>query len=339
DHTTYEAFDGYWRGRPKIDRLFIRYFGNTDAELQALKAKEIDLAWGVPLSNIPELKDLSSQGIGTLVQPGTGQERYAFNMDHSQAPLFADRELRHALSLAVDRSTIVDKLLFGLTIVGRGDWDNTPWENTSIKADPYDPTQARSILDGLGWTPGPDGIRQKNGQRLAFDHTTTSGSQLRENVQLLVQQNFKDIGVDMTIKNQPTGQLFGSYASGGVWARGAYQVGGWTTGVNLPDPDLSSRYLCKEIASDANPAGAQSYRYCNPDVDALFAEQATELDPAKRTAIFAQIQQLVHDDYHQIFLYDSTAAWGVLSRVKNFEPTVRAPFGGFHWRAEAWDVA
>ena len=70
DHTTYDAFDGYWRGRPKIDRLFIRYFGNTDAELQALKAKEIDLAWGVPLSSIPELQGLESQGITTLVQPG-----------------------------------------------------------------------------------------------------------------------------------------------------------------------------------------------------------------------------------------------------------------------------
>ena len=70
---------------------------------------------------------------------------------------------------------------------------------------------------------------------------------------MLIQQNFADIGVEMTIKNQPTDQLFGSYAAGGVWARGTYQVGGWTTGINLPDPDLSSHYLSKEIASDANP--------------------------------------------------------------------------------------
>ena len=62
DHTTYEAFDGYRRGRPKIDRIFIRYFGNTDAELQALKAKEIDLAWGVPLSNVPEAEGAGESG-------------------------------------------------------------------------------------------------------------------------------------------------------------------------------------------------------------------------------------------------------------------------------------
>jgi peptide/nickel transport system substrate-binding protein len=339
DHTTYDAFDGYWRGRPKIDRLFIRYFGNTDAELQALQAKEIDLAWGVPLSSIPQLQTLSDQGITTLVQPGPAQERYAFNMDHSQVPLFADVQLRKALALSVDRQTIVSNLLFGLTKIARGDWDNTPWENTTIAPDAYDPDQARTILDSLGWVPGPDGIRVNGSQRLAFDNTTTSGNQLRENVQLLVQQNFKDVGVEMNIKNQPTDQLFGSYAAGGVWSRGTYQMGGWTTGINLPDPDLSSRYLCSQIASDQNPAGGQSYRYCNPQVDALFTQQATELDATRRKALFDQIQQITHDDYMCIWLYDSTAAWGLQTRVLNFDKTVHAPFGGFHWRAEDWDVA
>jgi peptide/nickel transport system substrate-binding protein len=339
DHTTYEAFEAYRRGRPKIDRLFVRYFGNTDSMLQGLKAKEIDLAWQVPLSNIPDLQGQEAQGFTTLVVPGQGAERYAFNMDHQQVPLFAEKDLRRALSMAVDRKTIVDKLLFGLTLVARGEWDNTPWENTDIKSVEYSPEQAKQILDGLGWTPGPDGIRTKNGQRLAFDHATTSGSQLRENVQLLAQQNFADIGVAMTIKNQPTDQLFGSYSGGGVWARGGYQMGGWSQAINLPDPDISARYLTREIASDQNPAGAQWYHYSNPQVDALLGQQATELDASKRKQLFAQVQQLVYDDYAQIWLYNTTSSWGLQTRVKNFDRTVKAPFGGFHWRAEEWDVA
>src|SRR5207237_7507027 len=176
-----------------------------------------------------------------------------------------------------------------LTTVARGDWDNTPWENTSLKLVEYNPTEAKAILDKLGWKPGSDGIRVKDGQKLSFNNTTTSGSQLRENVQLLIQQNFKDVGVDMNIRNMPTDQLFGSYAAGGVWARGTYQMGGWTTGLNLPDPDQSTRYLCSQIASDQNPAGGQSYRYCNSQVDVLFMQQATELDATKRKAIFDQI--------------------------------------------------
>ena len=62
DHMSFEAFDGYWQGRPKIDRLFIRFFGDATAMLQALKAKETDLAWQVSLSNIPELQQMESQG-------------------------------------------------------------------------------------------------------------------------------------------------------------------------------------------------------------------------------------------------------------------------------------
>jgi peptide/nickel transport system substrate-binding protein len=339
DHVTYEAFDGYWRGRPKIDRMFIRYFGSADAMVQALKAKEVDLTWGTPLPSIPELKGLESQGITTLVQPGTGAERYVFNGDHQQVPLFGDKDLRMALALAVDRKTIVDKLLFGLTTIARGDWDNTPWENTALKLVEYQPDEAKQILDRLGWKPGSDGIRVKDGQRLAFVHTTTSGSQLRENVQLLVQQNFKDIGAEMTIKNERSSELFGSYAAGGGWARGNYQMGGWSQGISLPDPDISARYLTKEIPSDANPAGASQYRYSNPQIDTLFGQAAAELDPEKRKAIFFKIQEVMREEYAFIWLYNSTASWGMQSRVKNFDQTVKTPFGGFHWRAEAWDLA
>ncbi len=143
----------------------------------------------------------------------------------------------------------------------------------------------------------------------------------------------------MTIKNQPTDQLFGSYAAGGVWARGAYEMGGWSQGINLPDADISARYLSKEIASEQNPSGAQWYHYSNPQVDELFGKQASELDPQKRKAIFDQIQKLVYDDYGWIWLYNTSLSWGIQTRVKNFDRTLKVPFGGFHWRAEEWDVA
>ena len=95
DHITYEAFDGYWKGRPKIDRMFIKYFGSADADGSGAQGQGGRPRPGAtPLPNIPELKGLESQGITTLVQPGTGAERYVFNGDHTQVPLFADGELR-----------------------------------------------------------------------------------------------------------------------------------------------------------------------------------------------------------------------------------------------------
>ena len=135
------------------------------------------------------------------------------------------------------------------------------------------------MLDGLGWVAGADGVREKDGQRLSFSHKTTTGNQLRENVQLLVQQQFKDVGVEMMIENQRTADLFGTWDQGGQWSRGEYEMGGWSHGLRVPDPEVSNRYLCSEIASEENPAGSQWYRYCNPEVDELLTQQARDLRP------------------------------------------------------------
>ena len=335
DHMSFEAFDGYWQGRPKIDRLFIRFFGDATAMLQALKAKETDLAWQVSLSNIPELQQMESQGITTLVVPQPNPEQYAMNRDESQVPLFADREVRRALSLAVDRQTIIDKLLYGLADIAINPWDQSPWQNENLQPVPYDPEQAKQILDEAGWAPGDDGIRVKDGERLSFTCGVTSGNQLRENVQLLVQDNFKQIGAEMVIQNNRSDTVFGSWAAGGILARGDYQMHGFSYPLTNPDPDISNRFACDERATEESPTGAQRYRYCNPEIDELFAQQAQELDSTKRKAIIDQIQEILHDEHSQIFLYDSNHSWGLLTRVKNFTIT---PFTGFQFNPHEWDV-
>ena len=254
DHMTFAAYDGYWQGRPNIDRLFIRYFGDATAMVQALKAKETDLSWQVPLSNIPELQELESQGITTLVVPQPNPEQYALNRDESQAPLFADLNLRKALSLAVDRQTIVEQQLFGLAEIAINPWDQSPWQNEALEPVSYDPEQAMQILDEAGWAPGEDGIRVKDGERLSFTHGVTSGNQLRENVQLLVQDNFKQIGAEMVIANNRSDTVFGSWAAGGILARGDYEMHGFSYPLTHPDPTSAS----------ASPATSEPRRTARP---------------------------------------------------------------------------
>jgi ABC-type transport system substrate-binding protein len=154
-------------------------------------------------------------------------------------------------------------------------------------------------------------------------------------VQLLVQDNFKQVGAEMIIENNRSDTVFGSWAAGGILARGTYEMHGFSYPLTTPDPDISNRFACDERASDESPTGAQRYRYCNPEIDELFAQQALELDPAKRKEILDQIQEILHDEYSQIFLYDSNHAWGLLTRVKNFKIT---PFAGFQFNPHEWDV-
>jgi peptide/nickel transport system substrate-binding protein len=329
----YAAFDDYWNGRPVIDRFFIRIYPSVDALMQAVAAQEVDLAWAVPISYVPQIEQLESQGVVLVSAPSANAERYVMNADAEQNPLFADKALRQALHHAIDKQQIIDALLFGLAEPGLGEWQGSPWQNPDLPPYEYDPELCAELLDGLGWTVGDDGIRAKDGERLSFSHKTTSGNQLRENVQLLVQQMFLDVGVEMVIENQRTADLFGTWDQGGQWSRGEYQMGGWSHGLRVPDPEVSNRYLCSEIASEENPAGSQWYRYCNSEVDELLNQQAATFDPEERTQLIFQVQEILHDEAYWIWLYAAATIYTAPATLNNF---VLHPFANFYWNPQEW---
>jgi peptide/nickel transport system substrate-binding protein len=154
-------------------------------------------------------------------------------------------------------------------------------------------------------------------------------------VQLFVQRNLNDIGVEMKIANVALATAFASYQAGGTWATRQYEMGGWFHGLRNPDPDLSVRFACWEIPSDENPTGSQWYHYCNPEVDELFRLQATILDRAERKAVIDQIQQIIYEDYPVIYLYNFTAIYAVKDTLHNFQPLA---WGNFYWNIQDWEL-
>ncbi len=75
---------------------------------------------------------------------------------------------------------------------------------------PYDPARARALLAEAGWTPGADGIcRNAAGERLSLEFSTTAGVRVRELVQQVMQSEWRRIGVETTISNEPARTLFG----------------------------------------------------------------------------------------------------------------------------------
>jgi peptide/nickel transport system substrate-binding protein len=332
----YEAFDGYWQGRPKLDRLFIRILPSVDTLMQAIEAKEIDIAWAMPSSYVTQIRDLESQGIKLVTAPAANAERLVMNADADLAPIFAEKELRQALQHAVNKQQIIDELLNGEGVIGVSEWQGSPWENTEMELYDFNPDTSRQMLDAAGWAVGGDGYREKDGQRLSFRNSTIVGSTTRENVQLLLQQMFKDIGVEMVIDNARDADLFGTWQQGGRWSHGEYDMGLWSHGLRVPDPEVSNRYLCSEIASEENPSGSQWYHYCNPEVDDLLHEQASTFDVEARKALIFQIQEILNEDAYWIYLHSANQIYSAPANLNNF---TLHPFQNFYWNPQEWEWA
>jgi len=136
--------------------------------------------------------------------------------------------------------------------------------NSDLPAHEYNVDKAKELLDQAGWKPGADGIREKDGVRLAFSNSTTSGNHLREQAQQFIQQSFREIGIDMSISNLPPAVMWGEY-----WMMSKFDsvlVG--LTPLTGPDPHCSDFFR-----STASPAkggtGQNTWVYSNSEVDAL----------------------------------------------------------------------
>src|SRR5690606_18081217 len=113
-------------------------------------------------------------------------------------PLFQDKAVRQALTLAVDREAAIAALYGGHGEVAHTHGAPTRWDyNPDVPQFPYDPDRARELLAEAGWEPGPDGILVKDGQRFSFSLMTNIENKRRQNMALIVQDALKDVGIEV----------------------------------------------------------------------------------------------------------------------------------------------
>lgn len=244
-----------------------------------------------------------------------------------------DVNVRKALGMAFNRQQITDDLLLGLTYPAASFWENTPYASPNVEALPYDPEQAAALLDEAGWVDSDgDGLRDKDGVTLSLRYVTNQ-RQIRQDTQVVAQQQLGELGVELTLENYPSDIFFNGYADGGPVATGQYDVAQWSTTTNFPDPD-SSRFLCNQIPSDENPTGANWTGYCNEELDALFAQQATTTDPAARVEVFHQIDELFSQDVIWVSIWHDPDLYVYNQRIEGVRLNGKTPF----WNINAWTV-
>jgi len=342
DHITLERNPNYWR-EPKafIDKLIFKIVPDRNTVLAQAKTGDIGIGVDYTEAQIPTLEEVDS--IYLSIVPSSNWERYYFTMVEKDDitkphPIFGDVKVRKAISIATDRQTVVDTILHGKTEIAKNDLDNSPWENLNIMPYPFDPDEARKLLDEAGWVPGSDGIRVKDGLRLSFTHGTTAGNQTRETIQAMIQANLKDVGAEMLIRNEPASVFFGTFDTGKGYMSREYEWHGSTGGLGSTDPNMYPYWHSSQIPTSENPNGFNIPGLKNKELDELLEAQLVEVDAKKRKEILDKVQEIFYDEYPVLPMYDRVNIHSVANTVKGIKPSMAGGLTGLMWNAADWYI-
>lgn len=256
-------------------------------------------------------------------------EHIDLNLDN---PLLQDKRVRQALVYALDREQLVRVLFAGKQPVAHS---SEPDDNDDpgVPHFGFDPQKARQLLDDAGFVVGADGMRAKDGKRLHFTLQSTAGDRLREQVEQLLVQWWKDVGVSVVVQNQPAKLLFGETIRHRKFD--SMVMFTWTKEPNKVD---ETYWRCDQKPTEKNAFQGRNYPgFCLPAVDALLDEAQRTLDFDKRRALHRKIAALIAEEVPMIPLYDRVDVSVVPKNFRGWRPT--GMLQSVAWNAWEWRFA
>lgn len=316
--------NAYWPGeKPKLKKITLTYRNNSSALVQNLLSGEIDavpvspggISFGQMLDVRQQRKDLSFPAT-----EGTNLERIALNLDN---PIIADVRVRKAMLMGIDRQAITQALFDGQQTVAHSLLSDTnPLYNKAIPRYDYDPKAASQLLTDAGWTPADDGIcTNKKGERLSVDLTTIAGNQTREQIALVIQDQLKQICIEVKPRFLPL-QKYNGEAS-----RHRGFTGMIMSSIRF-SPSTSPRIA---LGSDRIPSEANSWvgnnfsGYASAKMDSALDEFQAALSADERKVAWSDIQASFADDLPMLPLYFYSEAYVAVPDLKGFEQNTFDP--------------
>ncbi|HVB11396.1 MAG TPA: ABC transporter substrate-binding protein [Bacillota bacterium] len=274
-----KANPGYYMGAPKLDEVLFRVVPPTSL-LPELRDGEVDTTAGGGNANIPLQDWPTIAGLANLKQapvPGIGLELMELNTAHAY---FASASVRQAITMAIDRQSLVQNLLKGQGTVAAGPVSPlyTLWADTALTPLPFDAQRAKQVLSAASFP---------------FSHPLLlimpSGNQSSIQAASLIQQNLAAIGLTVQIEQLDTSAFVQRFHTG------QYDLSlvGATLG---SDPSaLAAFFGCK---------GTFNFNsFCDPKLDSLFQAGAATPDYNQRRSIYDQVQQEMQAQSPWVFLY------------------------------------
>lgn len=312
------ADTGHHRGRPRLDRVIFTVAEPATAVTQLL-AGDADVFEAIQPSDMPRLA--SAADVAPHLGPSHQYSFIAFNLREAgnparPHPVLGDRDVRRALSMLVDRETIVRSVWDSLAVVGIGPFPRTlPTADTALRQLPHDPARGAALLDSLGWrdTDG-DGVREKGGVPLRLSILVPESSAFRQRIGVIVQDQLRRNGVDLEVAS--------------------LEFNAFGARMERRDFDL---VIVTWILADGSPSGApntwgtsgararggQNFGgYASPVFDAHVDSGLASFDRDERRRHFSAAYQTAIDDAPAIWLYEARNAFGIHQRFRR--PEIRS---------------
>lgn len=327
-----QANPAYWGGKPAIDEVVFRLFNNGDAMVAALKQGEIDAAHGVPAQAFKDLE--STEGIVTVVGEQGGFTELSVNGGRPEGqrvdgidnghPALSDIEVRKAIAHAIDKQTLIDRVLVGLGRLGTtiSPSANPAWipEIPEEEQFGFDLELAKQILEDAGYKDSDgNGIREHEGKDIVLTYLVRTESETAAQNAEFISGWLKEIGLGTTLRTVNDSRLTEEIGKGNYdlfeW--------GWTPFVD-PDPELSY-FVCGQLSQD--PEDPTNYyndaSWCDPSYDADYKAQNQELDLERRTEIVQRMLRTFYDSasYNVLYFDGDLQAY----RTDRFEGWLRQP--------------
>lgn len=311
----FTANPDYWRGKERIEYLVFAITTDPSLRFARLRAGECDvMAYPLPA----HLKAMARDpNLVITSQPGLNVGFWAFN---TRKKPFDDRRVREALSLAVDRKTIMEAVYQGAATPAEGPLPPTLWAyNAQLPTTPYDPEKARRLLSEAG-------VSNLSLDIWAMPVQRPYNPNARKMAELL-QQDLRQIGVRSRIVSYEWGTFLQRLR------RGEHDTVllGWSADTGDPDHFLTPTLSCAGAESGSN----RSF-WCNREFDRLINIARTLTDQDERAALYQRAQ----------LVFKQESPWLAIAHANNIQVAHKdihglkqSPIGGISfsgvWRGEA----
>ncbi len=299
DRVILERFDDYWKGPAKLRMVILKDIPEPAAQKLALDKGDIDIAWDLLPEQVDEYR--GKEGFQVVEVPAWSLVYVAMNVGK---PPFDKEEVRDAIRWAIDYKAIIEGIVKGAAI---------PWQTfipkgifAALDEQPYyqDLERAKRLLAAAGYA---------DGFEVEF---LTTDNPLRVAIATQIQADLAKIGIKAKIRQMVGAQFYELYRA----QKHTFLIAGW--GVDYADPDSLAKPFahCCTTGPEAEVRQlAWRNMYVDCDTSIMVEQAASELDTAKRKAMYHEIQRRVLDKGPYAIIYQPLNQIVTNARVKGFE--------------------